>query len=392
MQKMKKTIITALFASLIAGCVSTTPPPIINIPAPSVPKNITLLLPLHGELANQSQAIYNGFLAAYYYDKQQTQHDINIKVVDTGNDIQDAYQKVVSENPDLIIGPLTKAEVTTVSTNLITIPTIALNTLDNYQTKIIPNLYQFGLASQDEAKQVAAKIIANQQPRTIIITPANSWGENISSYFQQEYLKKGGSITTAANYTAQDNIDQVISNALNIVRNRIHDSSHKTSKVKLEITHRTDVDAIFLVAQPAMARQFMPLLKFYAPTLPVYTISAVYNGNPAPALDQDLNGLFFCDMPWVIKDPMSLSLQLQTIRSQIVSSWPDFMNYTKFYALGIDAYFIAASLNKLIANPDITLVGATGILQLDHYNHIYRTLNWAQMQQGEPKEILNFEF
>ena len=65
--------------------------------------------------------------------------------------------------------------------------------------------------------------------------------------------------------------------------------------------------------------------------------------------------------------------------------WPDFANYSKFYALGIDAYFLATSLNKLIANRQTTIDGATGMLHLDNYNHIYRTLDWTQIQQGTPQ-------
>ena len=186
------------------------------------------------------------------------------------------------------------------------------------------------------------------------------------------------------NYVSQDNFDQVTQKALDVVRKRIPDPTHKTSRVKLEITHRDDVDAVFLLAQPQVARQIVPLLKFYAGDVPIYTISTIYSGNPNTVLDQDLNGVFFCDLHWVIKNPFNLSPRLQAIRNQIMTLWPDFAGYTKFYALGIDAYLIAMSLNKLAHSPETTLDGATGELHLDRFNHIYRTLDWTQMQQGSP--------
>lgn len=389
--KMKHLIKILLIISLnfLVGCELFQEPqssPTIQrpIPAPN-PQNITLLLPLRGELANESQAIYNGFLAAYDYDKQLNQTQINIKVTDiSSGNIQEIYQQTAAENPAIIIGPLTKPTVAALADNPITIPTITLNTLDNYQTKIVPNLYQFGLAPQDEAQQVADKIWLDQHARVAIIAPANNWGQTITQAFRLQYIRKSGQIIVRIEYTNQDDFDQVVKTVLDIVRTKITDPTHKTTKIKWETAYRQDVDAIFLIAQPTIARQIMPLLKFYAADIPVYTISSVYSGNPDQVLDQDLNGIFFCDMPWVIKNSVSLSPQLQAIRNQIITLWPDFANYTKFYALGIDAYLLATSLHKLIANPQTTIDGATGTLQLDRYNHIYRTLDWARMQQGSP--------
>ena len=361
------------------------PPPVPPIIPAEHPQNITLLLPLHGNLASESQAIYNGFLAAYYYDKQQTQHEINIKVTDVSSgNLQELYAQTVAERPSIIVGPLTKSAVAELANNNITIPTIALNTLDNYQSKITPNFYQFGLAPQDEAQQAAAKILADQHHDALVIMPNNSWGQSIATEFARHYESNGGKVVAKISYTAQDNFDQVVKNALDIVRNKITDPTHKTTKVKWNISYRTDIDAIFLIAQPTAARQIMPLLKYYANALPVYAISAIYNGNPDPILDQDLNGIIFCEMPWISKDPALLTPTLQSIRSQIMTLWPDFANYIKFYALGIDAYFIATTLKQLLTSSQFTIDGATGRLHLDQYNHIYRALEWVQVQRGAP--------
>lgn len=381
--------VTALI--LLVGCTTlqrSSPTIKIQQAIPSAePKNITLLLPSSGALAHESQAIYNGFLTAYYYDKQQTGHELNIRVTDvtTGN-IQDIYQQTLNENPDIIVGPLTKPSIEALTTATISIPTIALNTLDNYQTQIIPNLYQFGLATQDETIQVADKILENQRLHTAIMLPDNSWGKTIANNFQHQYTIKGGTISSTIGYSNQTDFNQAVQQLLNIVKQRVPDPKHPhSSKTKTQISHREDVDAIFLIAQPEIARQIVPLLKFYANDIPIYAISTIYNGNPNPMLDQDLNSAFFCDMPWIIKNPTLLSPQLQAIREQIMTLWPDFANYAKFYALGIDAYFLATSLNKLTANPQATIDGATGILHLDSYNHVYRTLDWTQVQQGVPQ-------
>src|SRR5205823_5983563 len=64
---------------------------------------------------------------------------------------------------------------------------------------------------------------------------------------------------------------------------------------------RQDADMIFMIAPPEYARQIKPLLNYYyAGNLPIYATSHVYQGIPNAALDNDLNGIQFCDMPWTI--------------------------------------------------------------------------------------------
>jgi len=381
--KVYRWVFPAVLSLLLSGCVVPHKAVVVNKSIPETTRNITLLLPLHGKLANESQAIHNGFLAAYYYDKQQTQADLNIKVTDVADgNIISIYQNAVGENPDVIVGPLTKPMVAAVSDLPITVPTIALNTLDNYSTKIVPNFYQFGLAPQDEALQAADRILADRHRQLVIMAPGNSWGQGLAKMFQHQYENGGGNVIVDAEYNDQDNFDQFTQKALDVVRTKIPDPTHKTSKVKLEITHRMDVDAIFLIAQPAITRQIVPLLRFYANDIPIYATSAIYSGTSNVILDQDINGVFFCDMPWVLKNPLELSSQLQAIRNQIIMLWPDFANYTKFYALGIDAYFLATSLGKLTRGEITTIDGATGKLRLDQFNHIYRSLDWQRMGSG----------
>ena len=96
-----------------------------------------------------------------------------------------------------------------------------------------------------------------------------------------------------------------------------------------------------------MARQIKPRLNFYyAGTMPIYAISQVYTGTPDTKNDRDLNGLMFCDIPWVLNSHLKPSF-LNTLKQNTQKIWPDsFKKSPKLYALGVDAYDIAFQLNQ----------------------------------------------
>lgn len=340
--------------------------------------NVVLLLPMSGELAATSKAINNGFLAAYY-DIQQKRSGINIKVIDTSNqDIVSVYNQAVAKGVDMVVGPLTKQEVAALATiSPLPVPTLALNTLDNYYNKPIVNLYQFGLSPQDEAIQVAIKITQDGHHNVAVITPSNSWGQGLSVAFQRQLSLQGGQVIANMGYEAHDDFDLKIRGLLDI------NSAQLRKRSGQPIQHRQDIDAIFLIASPSTARQIIPLLKFYyAGNVAIYAISSIYSGSPNPDLDRDLDGAVFCDMPWIINFA-NLPLQLQDIRSKITTLWPDSsVANSRLYALGIDAFNVAIDFNQLLLNPKSGFSGATGVLFLDDYNHIYRKLNWATMREG----------
>lgn len=359
----------------------------------AAPHNIAIMLPLKGkgDLAFTSQAIHNGLLAAYYASPNKS--NIKIQIVDTSvGNINDLYRQAVANGADIIVGPLTKPEVESIASigPSLPVPTIALNTIDNYQYNTINNLYQFGLLPQDEAIQVAAKMTQEQLNDVAIIIPDSLWGERVAAAFEHKYISSGGRVAAILKYKIGKNLaDQICNFLANDAILQCTPGQHKNKKNKdpNEIMRRQDINAIFLVATtPAQARQIVPLLKFYyASDLPIYSISTIYSGTAKPDLDQDINGVYFCDTPWVIQTPDLFSANLQAIHKQItgINLWANTSaNYSKFYALGIDAYTLAVELNTLLHSPQSGIKGASGTLYLDNFNHIYRELQWTQIKNG----------
>jgi hypothetical protein len=130
---------------------------------------------------------------------------------------------------------------------------------------------------------------------------------------------------------------------------------------------------IFLLAYPSKARQIMPLLKYYyAGDVPVYATSSVYGGNANALKDKDLDGVIFCDIPWVFAHQMGSR------------NWPEQLNsYNRLYALGMDSYALATQLNQLILFPaDGSRDDTTGTLYLKPSQQVARVLEWGQFRQG----------
>ena len=101
----------------------------------------------------------------------------------------------------------------------------------------------------------------------------------------------------------------------------LDESEHRYNKirkfvpqVKFNARRRHDVDAIFLSGYPQSTRLLNPQLRFYrASRIPVYATPHIYSGRPNPAQDIDLNGISFCDIPWLYEDAYQGELSLERL-------------------------------------------------------------------------------
>lgn len=390
-----KIILISFSCVLLAACagvslrgkapVAMPSPPVI----PAKVHRIALLLPLTGNAAAVSgKAIRNGFLAAYYAEQPQGggANGVSVKVIDIANkNIASAYQEAVAANVDVVVGPLTKQEVADVAAMgaALPLPTLALNTLDDYQTHVVPNLYQFGLSPQDEVVQAATKILQDGHRRVALLVPASSWGNSLAEAFNSKLSSLGGTVVTVVTYNTQDDFDAKVRQLLQKPASATSKDAAASSSVA-----PSNIEAVLLLTTPSVGRQVAPLIKFYTKnSMPMYGISTLYAGFIQSDLDRDLDGVIFCDMPWTIVNPADWSPKLREIRTRVSTIWPDALrNNARLYALGIDAYNVAISLNNLVTSAG-NLHGVSGVLSADNYNHIYRQLTWTSMKQGIPQGL-----
>lgn len=360
------------------------------------PREIVLMLPLTGTFASTSKFIRGGFMAAYYFDSAE-KSNLNIKIVDTnGENIETLYQRAVTDGTELIVGPLAKNDVEFLSKlSIHPVPIVALNTLDNYTYNYNANLYQFGLIPQDEAVQTAGEMIKDGITLCAIINPSGPWGKKITTAFRQTYESLGGTVVDTLLYDNHPGLSQQLCQfiaenpdelCIDQAKEKPKIQKEENDKMeKKEPRRRQDINGIFLVTTVNTARQIVPLLKFYyASDLPIYAISSIYSGTNVPMLDQDINDVYFCDMPWVLRKSSFHNEEMQYLYNQFEEIKDKrTVNSKRLYALGIDAYRIATKLNYFLHQSSSGLEGMTGKLYLDNFNHIYRKLDWAKIHHGK---------
>src|SRR5690606_30957505 len=149
------------------------------------------------------------------------------------------------------------------------------------------------------------------------------------------------------------------------------------SDLQVISSRRQDFDMIFLLAYPGKARQIMPLLKYnYATDVPVFATSTVYAGSLDVKKDKDLDGVIFCDMPWVFSHDLGNK------------NWPEqFNSYNRLYAMGMDSFALTGKLNQLKIFPALGANENSGVLYLKQNGEIAQTLRWGQFHQGAPRPL-----
>jgi len=393
MLKQSSQIITRLLlviSCLLAGC-SSMQGPGIGLPSAVLsthPQKVALLVPLQGQYGPSGQAIRNGFLAAYFNDKQQNPNVPTVNVTDTSQgNVTSIYQQAVTSGASLVVGPLTKPEVQTLaSSGSLAVPVLALNSLEGNQNAP-GNMYFYSLSPRDEADQAAQKASQAGYHRVIIIAPASAWGQSLAQAFTNRWQAQGGQVVDNVAFTPKQNLSSAIGNVLHVDKSIVSSQGFKKAlkdKVPLDQMRRQDFDVIFLVASPQQARLIKPLLKFYfAGNIPVYATSAIYSGRPSPNADRDLDGIIFCDMPWVLAGPNQLPANVSNVKARVATLWPNSYNsYSKLYAMGVDAYQLSSHLAQLPGSPGLS--GATGSLYLGPQHQVLRQLSWAQFRNGIP--------
>lgn len=340
-------------------------------------RNVTIMLPLNGRLSAPATAIRDGMIGAFY---KQESAELNISLVDVSNPaitMVEHYQNALTANAHLVIGPLGKTRVQElVEIDYLPIPVLALNIVERETVK--ENLVMFSLPPEEEAQQIAERIVADGHDKVLLLTPDTPWGARIVESFQQHYqteeAKRLFSVQTFASKTHDYSkpIKQLLGLQASEDRRRELQAITRT-KYEFDPRRRQDATAIFIAANPNQARSIRPQLKFhYASGLSLYATSHIFTGIVDKAKDKKLNDISFTDMPYTLGNEPTKPAK-----------------FPRLFALGFDAMQLSTQLDQLAVNPEETSYsGLTGGLSLDAVHGIVRRkLSWAQFRKGVPKMI-----
>lgn len=318
-------------------------------PAPPAGE-IALLLPLKSpDFQDAAEALRIGFMRA----RERDGNRLSVTILSTdasGEQIVLEYDAAVRAGAKVVVGPLTRSGVSAVAaSNRISVPTLALN-YPEAQPKMPDKLFGFGLSIELEARQIAALAWGGGMRQVLVVSAASPLARRISQAFGEGFRALGGRVLDTLEFTPASDLAQL-----------------------KQMVAKSDADALFLAADVAQARQARP---FMSNVLPTYATSLLYSGRNDPLENLDLNGIRFVEMPWLVQPdhPAVMAYpRLDSIAPEL----------QRFYALGIDAYRLAAEIALRPDRKRISLDGVTGKLTLPTTgNQVEREAVATQFRNG----------
>jgi hypothetical protein len=347
---------------------------------------IGLLLPDTGALKAVAQPVRDGFFAAHFADTSPQRPEIT--VYDSGNTPQDAvaaYQKAVAAGADHIVGPLARDAVSAVlALGNLPVPLLALNQPEHGETPP-PGSAAFGLTPDPEAAQAAEHMIQRGITRAVVITATEDWAERAALAFRAQFESQNGQVLNEARIQDNEvNYATIIHQVLASVATSKSAPALPGAAAAPDANVAPGDTGVFISMRPQQARLLLPQLKLAGYTdLPVFATSHIYGGDFNPGLDRDLDGVQFCDAPWLFDAVPGLPK-----RSDITHALDTARGAGgRLFAMGMDAYALLPYMGWLAQHHDSYLPGATGQLAEDNLGRIQRLLIWAQFDDGAARPI-----
>jgi outer membrane PBP1 activator LpoA protein len=348
---------------------------------PGAAPHIALLLPITGRASAAAISVRDGFMTAYYQVPPAERP--RVQIYDTGSQsVADALTQAIAAGADFVVGPLTREEVTAAADFPgLHVPVLALNFLPPERPPPA-QFYQYALSPEDEARLVARRVLEDHHRRGVALVPAGDWGTRVLAAFRQELQAGGGDLLATAQIdTARTDYSPAITEVLRQGESnaRFHRlESILGTKLQFEPRRRNDIEFIFAPAPANLERLLRPQLRFhYAGDIPTYATSEAFE--PDVRANEDLEGLMFPDMPWMLGGDLA-----EAVRAATREAWPAGGPYRgRLFAFGFDAFRLAQALRHPGVNGTVSVAGLTGRLSLDAQRHVRRELGWAQLHDGE---------
>ena len=338
-------------------------------------QSIALLLPLSSSLAGASEAVIGGAMSQLYRLFPDPNRRPAIVAIDSDqyDDAASAYQGAIDSGADMVIGPLTKTGVTSLSRlpNR-AIPIIALNQIEDLSSHNPQQWLSFSLSPEDEARQIADIAFGQSCREAIAVGMDNPRGRRLFDAFKARWGEHGGRLQGALLVDDPADTNQAMGKLLGSGSsdNRIRAiESAFDLPIDARGRGRSDFGCIFMLApDPDVARTWRPLLIFHMTgDIPVFATSAINDGLKDQR-NRDLNGVLFLEAPAML--PPGNSDRLGRLR-----------------ALGIDALTLAQHWEQIETTEQWVLRGETGFLRRRPDGSIERALELATFDGAEVQPL-----
>ena len=323
------------------------------------PHKVALLLPISGPLEAPGMAVQDGFSTAWKKHPGQTSQ-MELDVLDsTGTQAGAlrAYQQAVASGADLVVGPLSPVAVSALfQQGQLPVPLLALNHPD--QGLPPQGSSEFALPPEADGVQIAARMTAHGLHEAVLFLADASAAQRAARAFRAQFESRGGKILGTATLPPNE------VNYADAINALMAEAGPDTG--------------VFIAMTPQQGRLLVPQLRIAEVSQPLFATSQIYGVESNPGLDRDLDGVVFCDAPWLFNAQPGLPK-----RSALAEDDPNARGpAARLFAFGMDAWSLMPYLAWLRQHPGSYLSGATGQLTMDNFGRVHRTPIWARFVNG----------
>jgi outer membrane PBP1 activator LpoA protein len=361
-----------LSASVACAAHAQAPAPMPAAPSDAVPitspiqPSVMLLLPAKSTAyARPADALREGFLAAHKVSGDEVTLLV-VEVDDGAEPMTAALATALDRKVSVIVGPLPRAAVTDVIEGRRTaLPLVALN-FPEAEGTAPTSMLAVALSLEAEAQRIAGIALSefigmrstDTRPRIAIVASPGGLERRIAQAYLGA-LRSAGEVPQLIEWTPQT-----------------------AASVGKKLAVPT-LEAVFLALT---ARDAAPMRALIPRSAQVFGTSLLNIGDPrvspdAATLAHDLEGVRFVDMPWLL-EPDHSGVMVYPPPTGVLTT-----EMLRLYALGIDAYRIAAVWMK--GERRFDLDGVTGRLRIDRSQslRVDRTPLVATYRGGEMRRV-----
>ncbi|MFC4656118.1 penicillin-binding protein activator [Rheinheimera marina] len=339
------------------------------------PQTIAVLLPFNSNFRQHAEAIQQGLLAA------SVNHPAKLVFLDSTQSPALIKQQMQEQQADFVIGPLLKDQVDGLANDPDwTLPTLFLNSRTE---QIAPSeqKYYFALSVEDEARQMAQLFQHKGYKQPVLMAGRNPLSQRMVAQFSRDWQQITGKAPETYWVTDMASMESTIKQLLetDASEQRIKEIERLSGQdVRAETHSRQDIDAIYLLADPAQTRLLKPFIDVsVAPaaiSLPIYASSRSHQKSAELTDRRDLLNLTFTEMPWMLNQQ-----QQQALREQYNTLFPQQdETLQRLFAMGYDAFQLVFKLKQQQQFPALPHSGLTGELRLATDGQIQRQLTLGQ--------------
>jgi outer membrane PBP1 activator LpoA protein len=335
------------------------------------PTRVGLLLPLSGSLSRAGRAVRDGFITAYLGYGRNASFDVTL--YDTAsNTISNLYEEALADGMDLLVGPLRKENVAEINGLNPELPVLALNYLATEPPSA--NLLQLGLAIEDEAESIAARLGRDGASRLLLLHNEEDWAIRASRTFKTRWQAPLTEQTVLDLKTITESVGAAM--FVNDSESRRRELSDMLREdLQFLPRARSDIDAVVALITNIEANALVPALRFhFAQDLPVYTSSQSVRGASPGAL-RELDGFLVSELPWSV-----LENSIYSEMNEAFSLTADPLS--PLYALGVDAFRLCDRLPMFTNGTVVQLLGSSGGLSLTDAGRFKREMAWGRITDG----------